>query len=51
MITANHFAADDVQAKLTGMEEKWQQLVTTSSRRRDRLNDAYQVGLEAGNLA
>ena len=46
MAGANHFAADDVQAKLTLMEEKWQQLVTASTKKRDRLNEAYQVRLE-----
>ncbi|XP_022090941.1 spectrin beta chain, non-erythrocytic 5-like isoform X2 [Acanthaster planci] len=43
MISANHFAAEDIQGKLTLMEEKWQQLVTSSMRKRDLLNDAYQA--------
>ena len=46
MVSANHFASEEIQNKLTHMEEKWQQLMNTSTMKRDMLKDAYQVGFK-----
>ncbi len=42
LINNNHYAKRDIKARINSMREKWQRLLDLSSKRRTRLEDAYE---------
>ena len=42
LIQNNHYARRDIQARINSLRDKWQKLLDLSSKRRVRLDDAYE---------
>lgn len=42
LINNNHYAKRDIKARINSMREKWQRLLDLSTKRRVRLEDAYE---------
>ena len=43
LIVDGHYAEQEIQARLDGLESLWKQLQDSSQLKKERLNDAYQV--------
>ncbi|XP_069954044.1 spectrin beta chain isoform X9 [Cherax quadricarinatus] len=43
LITSGHYAEQEIQARLDGLEALWKQLQDSSQLKKDRLNEAYQA--------
>ena len=43
LIAAGHYAEQDIESSLDGLESCWKQLQDFSQLKKDRLNEAYQV--------
>lgn len=44
LISAGHFAGMEIRSRLDKLEMEWRKLQEASALKRERLNDAYQVG-------
>ena len=47
LIDEEHYSKDDIKKRMEELELSWEALIAASGEKRDRLTDAYQVGIVA----